>query len=93
MHACTVTINALAALAALAAACLWFRSATARVLADNKPSPDGIESASIVVQEQGKPDIDFLATAEAQTRWNKWAALAASIAALLQCLGLVLGGV
>ena len=64
----------------LLAAWLWLRSATIHV----PPVDDG--QASITVDGD-----DFIATALAQSRLSRQAALAAGLAAAFQCAGLLLG--
>jgi histone deacetylase complex regulatory component SIN3 len=81
-----VVLNWVAALVALIAALLWFRSATVKISV-NPPDRDenGMFAAQIRVD-----DSDFIATAVQQTRWNKWAAVAAGIAATFQAVALML---
>ena len=70
-----VVLNRVASLVALVAAHLWFRSATVRIPANPPPRDEkGMFAAQITVN-----DADFIATAVHQTRWNKWAAVAAGI--------------
>jgi hypothetical protein len=72
-----IVLNWLAALVAVIAALLWFRSATVNVPANPAPRDEsGMFVEQITVNES-----DFIATAVQQARWNKWAALAAAIAA------------
>jgi hypothetical protein len=86
MTYCKITVNWIAALAGLIAAVLWFRSATVSIPANPPPSDEkGIFPAQITVS-----DADFIATAVHQTKWNKWAAVAAAIAAAFQAVGLML---
>jgi hypothetical protein len=81
-----IVLNWLAALVAIIAALLWFRSATVKVPANPPPlDENGMFAAQISVN-----DSDFIATAVQQTRWNKWAALAAAIAAACQAVALML---
>jgi hypothetical protein len=78
-------INLVSALAAFAAAHMWYKSAAVNVPHEDKPNPRGVYPAAIVVDEN-----DFVATAFAQARWNKRGAFAAAIAALLQGIVLLL---
>jgi D-alanyl-lipoteichoic acid acyltransferase DltB (MBOAT superfamily) len=81
-----IVLNWIAAFVAVIAASLWFRSATVKIPANPPPRDEnGMFAAQITVN-----DSDFIATAVQQTRWNKWAALAAGIAAACQAVALML---
>ena len=87
-HYLKIACNVISALAAIAAAALWYRSATVTVPHDpDKRDEDGTYPASISVN-----GTDFLYTAVEQTRWNRLAAIAASVAALTQAVALLLPG-
>ncbi|MGA2801161.1 MAG: hypothetical protein ABSE97_02125 [Verrucomicrobiota bacterium] len=77
-----------AAVFALVAAFLWYKSSVVRV----KPAVTNsgeFASARIMVSE-GQKDSGFIATAREQTRWSKWAAVAACISAIFQEIALLL---
>ena len=77
-----------AAVFALVAAFLWYKSSVVHV----KPAPTNpgeFASAKIVVSE-GQKELDFIATTREQTRWSKWAAVAACISAICQEIALLL---
>ena len=76
--------NYTSAASALAAAVLWYRSATVRIPHEDKPGPDGWHPAAIVVDES-----DFIKTAMSQALWSKRAAYAAALAALFQGVALL----
>ena len=78
-------LNWVAALAAVVAALLWFRSATVEVPTDDIPDENGMFGMQITVDGS-----DFIETARQQTRWNKWAAFAAGIAAGCQAVALMI---
>jgi hypothetical protein len=81
-----IIFNWIAASVAIIAAFLWFRSATVRIPANPPPRDEcGGFSAQITVD-----DSDFIATAVQQTKWNRWAAVAAAIAAACQAVALML---
>jgi hypothetical protein len=81
-----VGCNVISALAAIAAAALWYRSSAVTVPHDpNRQDADGTYPASISVN-----GTDFIYTAVEQTRWNRYAAIAASVAALTQAVALLL---
>ena len=81
-----IAFNWIAALVAVIAALLWFRSATVKIPANPPPSDEaGMSAAQITVN-----DSDFISTAVQQTRWNKWSAVAAGIAAACQAVALML---
>jgi hypothetical protein len=79
-----IALNWTAALAGVLAALFWFRSATVKVVAQSR-TDGGMQSAQITVD-----GADFIATAVQQTRWNKWAAMAAACAAASQAIALML---
>jgi len=79
-------INALAAIAALIAAGLWWRSANVSVPAATDPTLDAEGWGDAVIQVG---PTDFIATIQLQGLWNQRAALAATVAALLQALAAV----
>ena len=78
-------LTSLAALAAVIAALLWYKASASEV--PHEPDRPGDKSA--VVFYNGDHRWDAIRTAELQTKWNKRAALAASIAAVLQAIALV----
>ena len=81
-------LTALAALAAIVAALLWYKASAAEVPHD----PDRLGDKSAVVFYSGDHRWDVIRTAELQTKWNKRAALAASVAAVLQAIALIIPG-
>ena len=81
-----VVINALSAVFALIAAGLWFRSTTATAIVD--PNNQGM----IISKDTPKGRVDILETAALQTKWNKWAAGSAAMAAALQAIGTAIPG-
>lgn len=80
-----IILTALSALAAVIAALLWYKASTAEV--PHEPDRSGDKSA--VIFYNGDHSWDAILTAELQTKWNRRAALAASIAAVLQAITLV----
>jgi hypothetical protein len=74
--------------AAIIAAGLWWRAST--IYVPYKPVVvDGWTSGGIIVTKRIKGrdiDIDPIASADAQSAWNKWAALAAVSSAVLQSI-------
>lgn len=72
-------LSILSALAAFAAAALWYKASIVQVPHKDEPGPDGTYPAAITVDGN-----DFIATAQEQAHWNKWGATAAALAALLQ---------
>lgn len=88
MYILKSALNGIAAIAALIAAILWFQSARVSVPASETKSDrdeHGMFPARILVNNS-----DFIATAYEQTRWSKWAALAAGVAALAQAASMVI---
>jgi hypothetical protein len=79
-------LNFGAALAALAAAFLWYRSAAVTIPFKDAPDASGMYRAAIVIDG----NVDFIDTAQAQTMWSKRAASAAAIAAALQGMALLM---
>ncbi|URL58781.1 hypothetical protein IM816_01245 [Luteibacter flocculans] len=78
-------LTSLAALSAVIAALLWYKASASEV--PYEPNRPGDKSA--VVFYNGDHRWDVIRTAELQTKRNKRAALAASIAAVLQAIALV----
>lgn len=64
------------------AALLWFKATVVTVIADSNSNEFQI------TEEKGGKRVDVLETADRQTWWNRWAAAAASIAALCQAAAL-----
>lgn len=64
---------------------LWVRSATVKAPYVPKRDASGMWEASISVQTESG-HFDVLETAELQTKWNKWAAGFAAIAAVSQAI-------
>ena len=69
---------------AFAAAVLWYRSATVQVAHEDKPGPNGMFFAAIVVDNN-----DFIKTAMSQGLWSKRTAYATALAALFQGVALL----
>jgi hypothetical protein len=65
---------------AFASCYFWIKSATVTV-----PVAEDDGWTGVLLSKDGKKGpVDVLATAEAQTRWNKWAAAFAAVAAVCQ---------
>lgn len=87
-----IAATAVSAVFAFAAAGLWFWSTKSVIEhAPNETLPGGGYAFVIIDEDQatGKR-IDVLKTAARQVSWNRWAALAAGVAALCQALATVL---
>lgn len=82
-------LNLIAAGAALTAAVLWYLASIAVVRPSGDKAKDGWESSQIVVDHKSTGEFDPFATAIKQSGLNKWAALAASVAAALQGVALL----
>jgi ABC-type molybdenum transport system ATPase subunit/photorepair protein PhrA len=80
LHIFGITSNSLSALFALAAALLWYRSATVKVL----DHPGGTGNPEMVVN-----GTLFVSTALAQSTWSRRAAYMAAAAAFFQACGMV----
>ncbi|MBN3729499.1 hypothetical protein [Burkholderia sp. Tr-20390] len=86
-----LVLNILSALAALCAGVLWFVSTRVSV-PHVEPEPiNGFISGSISVDYGDGRAIDPFATGDLQARWNRWAALAASAAAIFQSAAIFAG--
>jgi hypothetical protein len=72
----------LAILFGLFSAGLWIKSAVSNVKPDNKPDALGWMPASYT-DSNGN---DIARTLQAQSRWNKWAAITAALAAIFQAI-------
>lgn len=81
-------LNIIAALSAFAAAALWYKASVVVVRPSGGEDKDGWESAQITVSHESTGEFDPFATGIAQSKWNKWAATAAAVAAFVQ--GIVL---
>lgn len=86
-------LNAASAIFALLAGCLWVKSSQAKV-EYKEPDELGMSmqeyaekygSNTIIFTENGK-DYCLKRSLRAQGNWSSWAAIAASVAAFLQCL-------
>ena len=84
-------LNVASATAAFIAAGLWFWSTRVEVEYVDPSSVNGWIPASITFDNATGKRIDPFATGMEQARWNRWAALAASIAALCQGFAAILG--
>lgn len=81
----TASANWLSAGCAFVAAALWLHSARVEVWADSQIAP---RSDNMVILKEGRM-YDVTGTAEAQSRWSAYAAVAAAAAAVLQGLALL----
>jgi hypothetical protein len=84
MRIVKLSLTIAAAVFALIAAALWYKSSAVAVELD----PNNFDS-TIMVDDEGK-QTDFIATALAQARWSKWAAAAAGTSAIFQAIALLL---
>ncbi|GAA0030921.1 MULTISPECIES: hypothetical protein [Bradyrhizobium] len=82
-----VLVNEASAVCAFVAAGLWLYSARVEVWADDQTGP---RSDNMVILKEGRM-YDVTGSAQAQSRWSAYAAIAAAIAALFQGLGLLIG--
>ncbi len=83
-------INAISAIAALAAAILWYKSSVVIIRPTEQRDQEGWTSAQITVQSDSMGDFDPFLTGIEQSLWNKRAATAAAFAALFQAIGLLI---
>lgn len=83
-------VNGGAALAAFVAAGLWWYASIAIVRPSNSVGRDGWSSAQITVEHESTGQFDPFLTNVKQANINKWAAIAAGFAAMLQGASLVL---
>jgi len=79
-------INFISAIAAFVAAGLWLKASTVTI----KPSKDMKGGGLLVVNRETKESFDLINTGIEQSKWNKYAAIAACIAALFQGIGLLI---
>ncbi len=75
-----VFLNIIAALCALIAAFLWYKSATVKVPHRGELDESGFNSAVLIIND----NTDFIQTVVAQSTWSKRGAAAAALAALFQ---------
>jgi hypothetical protein len=69
-------------------ALLWMISAT-REISQNSESgtgSKGLQPAQIFTTERGGKSIDFIATAQDQAKWNKWAAFSSAFTVIFQLI-------
>lgn len=82
--------NAVAALSAFAAAVLWYKASTAVVRPTESVDRNGWISAQVTVDHKETGSFDPFLTGIEQSKWNKRGAMAASVAAALQGIALLL---
>jgi hypothetical protein len=75
-----------AAFFSLAAAALWLKATIVSVT----PDPKSQDAQITETFGDGRSPVDILATAKAQTYWNKWAAIATGIATICQAIALLI---
>ena len=85
MSAKALTVWASAILGVVAAIC-WMRSSIARV----DYSPKQSKGKSAVVFYEGDVNTDVILTMKLQSKWNRFAAAAASLSAVFQAISLCL---
>jgi hypothetical protein len=86
----TYLLNVVSAIAAFTAAGLWFWSTRVEVEYVEPSEVGGWIRGGISIEQSSGKRIDPFATGVEQARWNRWAALAASVAAFCQGLSAVL---
>ena len=78
-------LNAASVVSGLVAAGLWFASTKVR------EAPDPNDNEYTIINEQpGRKDVDFLKTIERQVVWNSRAAMATAVAVGLQAVSLII---
>lgn len=78
-------------IANLAACYLWFKSTRVIVRPqEQKPNSDGFYSGIVNVEHPKLGSYDPFETSIEQSKWSRWAAMAAAVAALCQALTLIL---
>lgn len=70
---------------ALISCLLWIRSATVKAPYVDNISQNGWSDAALI-QTSDKGAFDIIATADLQTKWNKWAAGFAAASAVFQAI-------
>ncbi|MBB4709781.1 hypothetical protein [Xanthomonas arboricola] len=80
-----ISLSYASAFAAVIASFLWYKASATEVSHD----PDDPHDKAVVIFSNGDHQWDVIATAELQTKWNKRAAFAASMAAIIQAVCLV----
>jgi len=71
-------------------AILWIKSSCVKLPYKEKKDRFGLIPSSITDEDEDGTIIDVLETAKEQTKWNKWAALAAGLAAFSQVIATVI---
>jgi hypothetical protein len=90
MHSTELIAEWISVIAALSASGLWFYSTQAKVKPDDSArDKDGLSPLQILHIDDEGNQWDILRTAECQVSWNKWAALAAGVAALSQAVAIL----
>lgn len=84
------TVNVTAAIAAFLAAGLWWYASFTVVRPSYGKDRDGWKSAQVVIEHESTGPFDPFLTGIQQSRFNKWAAIAAGASALMQGIGLLL---
>ena len=87
LDAFQVALNSMSAVFAFVAAGLWYRSVKVRVPPSNERDEDGMHPFSITMDDGS----DFIETAIAQSRWSRYAVIAAAFAAAFQGGAIFLG--
>ena len=77
-------LNAASVVSGIVAAGLWLASTKVRV----EPDPNDNEF-TIIDEQPGRKDVDFLKTIERQVVWNSRAAMATAVAVGLQAVSLI----
>jgi len=85
-----VIVNTLSAIAAIVAAILWYKASVVVVRPLEERDQDGMTTLQLTINHKSTGDIDPFLTNIEQSKWSKWASIAASIAALLQAVGLLI---
>lgn len=85
MMTCKAILNLVSASAAIVAALLWFMVTMVKIPPSDTPDKFGVMSAAIISDGS-----DVIATAKHQNCWNRYAALAATVAALTQGIALLI---
>ncbi len=83
LSAIKTILNFSAAVAALVASLMWWRASTVLIRPRTRDD-DGWSGGQVIVSHEKFGAFDPFETGVAQSKWNAWAAMAASVAAVLQ---------
>jgi hypothetical protein len=90
MKSFKIVVNVISAIAAIVAAFLWYKASVVTIKPAAEVTDGSWQDFQITDEGSNNEPYDVIKTGKEQAKWNKYAAIAASVAAIFQAIGLLI---